>query len=98
MPFLICRHRQSGVDKRDDALRKIRSAAVADPLSIAAVHQKTSGFESRHVARHPGLTGTKFPHQFAHTMLAAIPDHSEGFEAGWLGECGQNCYWVHIVT
>ena len=44
MPFLICRHRQRGVDKRDDRLRKIRRAAIADPLSIAAVDQRDRQF------------------------------------------------------
>ena len=84
MPFLICRHRQRGVDKRDDLLRKIRRAAIADPLSIAAIHQETGSFESRHVARHAGLAGAEFPHQFANTMLTSVPHHSKGFEPGRL--------------
>ena len=63
MPFLIWRHRQRGVDKRDDRLRKIRRAAIADPLSIAAVDQEARSFESRHVAGHAGLAGAEFPHQ-----------------------------------
>jgi len=62
MPFLICRHRQRGVDKGDDLLRKIRRAAIANPLSIAAVDQKARSFESRHVAGHAGLAGAEFPH------------------------------------
>jgi hypothetical protein len=62
MPFLICRHRQRGIDKRDGRFRKIRRAAVADPLSIAAVNQEARSFESRHVAGHAGLAGAEFPH------------------------------------
>ncbi len=92
MPFLICRHRQRGVDKRDDLLRKIWRAAIADPLRIAAVHQETGRFESRHMAGHAGLAGAEFPHQFANTMLAPIPYHSEGFEPGRLCKCRKNRY------
>ena len=98
MPFLICRHRQRGVDKRDDRFRKIRRAAIADPLSIAAVDQETGSFESRHVAGHAGLTGAEFLHQFANTMLAPIPHHSEVFEPGRLCESGKNRYGIHRVT
>lgn len=98
MPLLICRHRQRGVDKRDDLLRKTRRAAIADPLRIAAVHQKTGSFESRHVAGHAGLAGAEFAHQFANTMLAPIPHHSEGFEPGRLCERGKNRNCIHGVT
>ena len=80
MPFPICRHRQRGIDKRDDLLRKIWRAAIADPLSIAAIDHKTRGFKSRNVAGHAGLAGTELPHQFADTVLAPIPYQSEGFE------------------
>jgi hypothetical protein len=90
MPFPICRHRQRGVDKRDDRLRKIWGTAIADPLSIASVHQETGSFEGRHMAGHPGLAGAEFPHQFANTMLAPIPYHSEGFEPGRLCKSGKN--------
>lgn len=90
MPFLICRHRQRGIDKSDDRLRKIGCAAIANPLSIAAVHQKSGSFESRHVTGHARLAGAKFPHQFANTMLASIPHHSEGFEPGRLSKGGKN--------
>ena len=98
MPFLSCGHRQRGVDKRDDLLRKIRRAAVADPLRIAAVHQETGSFESRHMAGHAGLAGAEFPHQFANTMLSPIPHHPEGFEPGRLCESGKNRYGIHGVT
>jgi len=98
MPFPICRHRQRGVDKRDNLLRKIRRAAIADPLRIATVHQETGSFESRHVAGHAGLAGAEFPHQFANTMLAPIPHHPEGFEPGRLCESGENCDGIHRVT
>ncbi len=84
MPFLICRNRQRSVDEGDNRLRKFRRAAIADPLRIAAVHQKTSKLESRHVAGHAGLTGAEFPHQFADTMLASVPDHPEGLKPGRL--------------
>ena len=98
MPFLICRHRQRGVDKRDDRLRKIWGAAIPDPLRITAVDQQARSFESRHVAGHAGLAGAEFPHQFANTMLAPIPHHSEGFEPGRLCEGGKNRYGIHRVT
>ena len=98
MPFPICRHRQRGVDKRDDRLRKIRRAAIADPLRIAAVHQETGSFESRHVAGHAGLAGAKLPHQFANTMLATIPHHPEGFEPDRFCECANNLYRIHKFT
>ena len=84
MPFLICRHRQRGVDKRHDLVRKIRRAAIADPLSIAAIDHKTCGFKCRNVAGHAGLAGTELPHQFADTVLTPIPYQSEGFEPCWL--------------
>ena len=90
MPFLICRHRQRGVDQRDDRLRKIRGAPIADPLSVAAVHRETGGFEGRHMAGHPGLAGAELPHQFANTVLAPIPQHPEGFKSGRLGQRGKN--------
>ena len=92
MPFLIGRQRQRGVDKRDDRLRKIWGAAIPDPLRIAAVNHQTSRFEGRHVAGHAGLAGAEFLHQFANTMLAPIPHHSEGFEPDRLCECGNNLY------
>ena len=98
MPFLICRHRQRGVDKRNDLLRKIRRAAIADPLSIAAVDQEARSFESRHVAGHSGLASAECLHQFANTMLLPIPHHPEGFEPGRLCEGGKNRYGIHRVT
>ena len=98
MPFLICRHRQRGVDKRHYLLRKIRRAAIADPLSIAAIHQETGSFESRHVAGHAGLAGAEFLHQFADAMLAPIPHHPEGFEPGRLCEGRKNRNGIHMVT
>ena len=90
MPFLICRHRQRGVDKRDDRLRKIWGTAIAHPLSIASVDHETGRLEGRHMAGHAGLAGAEFPHQFANTMLAPIPHHSEGFEPNRLCEGGKN--------
>ena len=98
MPFPISRHRQSGVDKRHDLLRKIRRAAIANPLSIAAIDHETHSFKSRNVAGHARLAGAEFPHQFANTMLAPIPHHPEGFEPGRLCECGKNRNGVHGVT
>lgn len=103
MPFPICRHRQRGIDKRHDLLRKIRRAAIADPLRIATIHQETCSLESRHVAGHAGLAGAEFPHQFANTMLAPIPHHPKGFEPGRLCEGGKNrdgihIYPVHVTT
>lgn len=95
MPFLICRHRQRGVDKRDNRLRKIWGTPIADPLSIASVGHKTGGLEGRHVARHAGLAGAEFTHQFANTMLAPIPHHPEGLEPDWLCEGGKNHNRIH---
>lgn len=89
MPF---RHRQRGIDKRHNRLRKIWGAAIADPLGIASVHQETSSFEGRHMSGHAGLAGTEFPHQFANTMLAPIPHHPKGLKPGRLCESGKNCY------
>ena len=43
---LICRHRQRGVDEGDDRLRKVRSAAIAHPLGIAAVDHETGRLEA----------------------------------------------------
>ena len=91
MPFLICRQRQRGVDKRDDRLRKIWGTAIADPLRITAVDHQACCLESCHVAGHAGLAGTEFAHQFANTMLTPIPHHSEGFEPDRLCEGGKNC-------
>ena len=98
MPFPISRHRQSGVDKRHDLLRKIRRATITDPLSIAAVRQETGSFESRHVAGHARLAGAEFPHQFANTMLAPIPHHPKGFEPGRLCERRKNRNGIHGVS
>ena len=95
MPFLIWRHCQRGVDKRDDRLRKIRRAAIADPLSIAAVDNEACSLESRHVAGHAGLARVEFLHQFADTMLAPIPHQPESFEPGRLCECGKNRNGIH---
>lgn len=98
MPFGIFRHRQRGVDQRDDRLRKVRSTAIADPLSIASVDHEASRLEGRHVARHAGLAGTEIPHQFANAMLAPVPHHSEGFEPNWLCERGKNRIGIHGIT
>ena len=95
MPFLSCRQRQRGVDKRDDCVRKIRHAAIADPLRIAAVDHQACSLESCHVAGHAGLAGTEFTHQFANTMLTPIPHHPEGFEPDRFCEGGKNCDWIH---
>ena len=91
MPFLICRHRQRGIDKSDDLFRKIWRAAIADPLSIAAVDHQAGRLECRHMAGHAGLAGAEFPHQLANTMLAPIPQQPEGFQPGRLCEGGKNC-------
>lgn len=90
MPFLIGRHRQRGIDERDDRMRKIWGAAIADPLRIASVDHETGRLEGRHMARHAGLAGAESPHQFANAMLAPIPQHPECFEPDRLGECGKN--------
>ena len=90
MPFLICRHCQRGIDKRDHRSRKIGGTAIADPLSIAPVDHETGGLEGRHMARHAGLAGAELAHQFANTMLAPIPHHSEGFKPNRLYERGKN--------
>lgn len=91
MPFGIFRHRQRGVDQRDDRLRKVWSTAIADPLSIASVDHETSRLEDRHVARHAGLAGAEIPHQFANAVLAPVPHHSEGFKPDGLCDRGENC-------
>ena len=62
MPLPICRHSQRGIDKRDDLLRKIWRAAIADPLRIAAIGDEARGLEGRHVTGHTGLTSADFPH------------------------------------
>lgn len=85
MPFLIGRHRQRGVDKRDDRLRQMRGTAITDPLRIAAVDHEARDLERRHVAGHAGLAGAELAHQFANAMLVPVPHHSEGFEPGRLG-------------
>lgn len=92
MPFLICRHRQRGVDQRDDRLGKMWGAAIADPLSIAPIDHETGRFERRHMAGHSGLAGAEIPHQFANAMFAPIPQHPEGLEPNRLGEGGKNPY------
>ncbi len=91
MPFLICRHRERGIDKPDDFRREVRSPAIAHPLRIAPIDYETCSFEGRHVAGHAGLAGTEFPHQFADAMLASIPHHAEGFEPNRLCESRKNC-------
>lgn len=98
MPFTICRHRQRGVDQRDDRLRKVRSTAIADPLRVAPVDHETGRLEGRHVARHAGLAGTEIPHQFANTMFPPIPHHSEGFETNWLCDGRKNRVGIHGLT
>jgi len=98
MPFPIGRYRQRSVDKRYDLLRKFRRAAIADPLRIAPVGDQACRLKGGHVARHARLTGTEFAHQFANTMLAPIPHHSEGFEPGRLCESGENRNGIHKVT
>ena len=90
MPFLICRDRQRGIDKRNHRLGKFWGTTIADPLSISSVHHETGSLEGRHMAGHPGLAGTEFAHQFANTVLAAIPEHPKGFEPDWLCESGKN--------
>lgn len=98
MPFLIGRQRQRGVDKRDDRLRKIWGAAIADPLRITAVDHEARRLESRHVAGHAGLAGAEFPHQLADAVLPPIPYHPEGLEPDRLCESGKNLYRIHMVT
>ena len=65
--------------------------AVAHPLGVTSVDDEASALERRHMTGHTGLAGTEVPHQFADTMLAPIPHHSEGFEPNRLCECGKNC-------
>ncbi len=98
MPFLIGRHRQRGVNQRDDRLRKIWGAAIADPLRITSVHHETGRLECSHMAGHAGLAGAEIAHQFANAMLASIPQHPKSFEPDRLGEGGKDRYGKHGFT
>ena len=98
MPLLIRGQRQRGIDKRHNLTKKVRRAAIADPLRIAAIGNEAGSLKGRHVTGHAGLAGTKFAHQFTNTMLAPIPHHPKGFEPDRLCESRKNCYRIHRFT
>ena len=83
MPFLICRHRQRGIDKRDDHLRELRCAAIADPLSIAAIDQETGSFESRNVARHSDWLAPSS--RINSQTQCSRPSHTNLRASSWVG-------------
>lgn len=47
----------------------MRVAAIAHPLSIAAVEREPGRLERAHVPGHAGLGGPQLLHQLAHTEL-----------------------------
>lgn len=98
MPFLICRQCQRSINKRDNLRRKIRRAAIANPLRIAPIDHETRKFERGDVAGHPRLGGAELSHQFADAMLAPVPYQPKSPQSRWLGKRGENHNGIHGVT